>query len=982
MYYINCIVTKAKNNLIKINDSIITIKIKEYGNHELFSSDMYNNNLNNIPDEIHINNKNITNFNNINYLTEENNIIKLLWYKNITSSAYLFKGCTAISEIDLSYFNTSQIIDMSSMFEDCSSLASINFNNIIVSQVLNMNSLFSNCISITSLNLSEFNTYNIENMDKMFYNCQSLISLDLSSFKTPFLTSINQMFRSCINLKSINLSSFDTQNVISMNNVFRACKKLTSLDVNHFSTKSLNNIGRMFSECYSLTSLNLSNFDLSKCNDLGGVFQNSYNLEYLNLENSRCKKTGGGFLYGTKKNIVVCTHDQKVINAIGECGIVDCSSNWREKQKRINLKDNTCVDNCSLINYKFEYESKCYNKCPDGTYNNNFICEKCHSDCKTCEKKYELNNTNCKSCSSNEKFLYQGNCLNICPFYHYFDKDINIAYCTNMNKCPEKYSKLIPEKNECVSDCFLYNAIYKYEFRNNCYINCPSNSISPENVSYFFPEEIIKNINQEKNFYCEAICSEEYPLEKINTQECVNECSVKELKEKSCIIKYINNKIEINTKNNYTITEDILLKNIENYFTSDEYNTSNIEKGEDEMIKINKMAIVTLTTTDNQKNNKNSNLTIIDLEQCESLLRKYYKINEDKKIFIKKIDIFQEGMNIPKIEFDVYSKLYDNNLTKLNLSICSKTKSSIYIPIILNENIDILNSSSGYYNDICYTYTSDKGTDIILKDRKKEFIKNNKTICQENCVFTEYDYDNKKAKCSCKIKESKKIWNDMYINKTELLNNFVNIKNYANLNILICYRKLLSKNGILYNIEFYIILFFILCHIILIIYFYKRQLYIIERNIDEIMLNNTELNSNQNDKKVKIKRKIKKKIKINKNKSNINKLMNINNENEKNKFYNNFLTNNNSNNSLKPILIKLRNDSNKLNDYELNELSYDSALNKDKRVYSEYTISLFKLKHPLIFTFCLNDFISTSTNIIFFHYFNYIKYFIEISGFN
>ena len=416
----------------------------------------------------------------------------------------------------------------------------------------------------------------------------------------------------------------------------------------------------------------------------------------------------------------------------------------------------------------------------------------------------------------------------------------------------------------------------------------------------------------------------------------------------------MHNKIYINNKNNYnyTSTEDIILKNIENYFTSDEYNTSNIEKGEDAFININKNAILTLTTTDNQKDNKNSNLTIIDLEECENLLRKYYKIDKDKKIFIKKIDVFQEGMEIPKIEFDVYSKLSENNLTKLNLSICQNTKSSIYIPIILKENIDILNSSSGYYNDICYTYTSNKGTDITLNDRRKEFIKNNKTICQENCVFAEYDYDNKNAKCSCEIKETKKFWNGMYINKEELLKNFINIKNYSNLNILICYRKIFSKNGILYNIEFYLILFFILCHIIFIIYFYKKQLSTIEQNIDNIILNISELNSTKIENKIKKKIKIKIKIQIKGNKNARNKLMN------------NFLTNN-SNKFLKSIIVKSRNDSNKqkesnkidnLNDYELNELSYESALKKDKRFYSEYTISLFKMKHPLIFTFCLNDY--------------------------
>ena len=36
------------------------------------------------------------------------------------------------------------------------------------------------------------------------------------------------------------------------------------------------------------------------------------------------------------------------------------------------------------------------------------------------------------------------------------------------------------------------------------------------------------------------------------------------------------------------------------------------------------------------------------------------------------------------------------------------------VPVIITENLDLLNTSSGYYNDICYTATSDTGTDIPL----------------------------------------------------------------------------------------------------------------------------------------------------------------------------------------------------------------------------------------------------------------------------
>ena len=65
-------------------------------------------------------------------------------------------------------------------------------------------------------------------------------------------------------------------------------------------------------------------------------------------------------------------------------------------------------------------------------------------------------------------------------------------------------------------------------------------------------------------------------------------------------------------------------------------------------------------------------------------------------------------------------------------------KVSILIPISITDNLDKLNSSSGYFNDICYTATSEDGTDISLIDRQKDFVDNNKMICQEDCDFSEY----------------------------------------------------------------------------------------------------------------------------------------------------------------------------------------------------------------------------------------------------
>ena len=177
----------------------------------------------------------------------------------------------------------------------------------------------------------------------------------------------------------------------------------------------------------------------------------------------------------------------------------------------------------------------------------------------------------------------------------------------------------------------------------------------------------------------------------------------------------------------------------------------------------------TLTTTENQINDKNNSYTTtVELGYCETLLRIAYNIPPNEKIYMKKIDVIQDGMKIPKVEYDVYGKLNSSNLIKLNLTHCPNSKVDISVPMEINEDIDKLNSSSGYYNDICYTTTSDSGTDIILNDRKTEFVEGNKTVCQENCLFSEYDNKIKKAKCKCDIQESSSSFSNININKTKL----------------------------------------------------------------------------------------------------------------------------------------------------------------------------------------------------------------------
>ena len=75
----------------------------------------------------------------------------------------------------------------------------------------------------------------------------------------------------------------------------------------------------------------------------------------------------------------------------------------------------------------------------------------------------------------------------------------------------------------------------------------------------------------------------------------------------------------------------------------------------------------------------------------------------------------------------------------------------------------------------------------------------------------------------------------MKIHKIKLYN-FVNIRNTANINILIYHKKLLSKKGILTNIGSYIIILIKILLIIFIIIHDMKYKYLIKNKINAIIL--------------------------------------------------------------------------------------------------------------------------------------------------
>jgi len=99
------------------------------------------------------------------------------------------------------------------MFNGCSGLTSLDISNFNTSIVQNMQSMFDSCSGLTSLDVSSFNTANVQNMYAVFYGCSSLTSLDVSSFNTASVTTMAYMFTNCTNLTGLQISGFDVSSV-------------------------------------------------------------------------------------------------------------------------------------------------------------------------------------------------------------------------------------------------------------------------------------------------------------------------------------------------------------------------------------------------------------------------------------------------------------------------------------------------------------------------------------------------------------------------------------------------------------------------------------------------------------------------------------------------------------------------------------------------------------------------------------------------
>jgi surface protein len=247
----------------------------------------------------------------------------------------MFDGCSGLTSIDLSNFDTSKVTDMSYMFEYCTVLVEVIMIGDI-SNVTNTNSMFYG-VNTTGIlyydlaykeyytklpipspwRLKPYSYIEATYTPSTTYNSTTLMGsdFDISKVRTMYIdgvklssvdatykfsdtnshvvkimlnddiTDLNGMFTSCKELTAIRLSSLDTSNLTIIKNMFRGCSGLSSLDVSNFDTSNVTDMSGMFYGCSGLTSLDVSNFDTSNVTDMSEMFYGCSGLTSLDVSN-------------------------------------------------------------------------------------------------------------------------------------------------------------------------------------------------------------------------------------------------------------------------------------------------------------------------------------------------------------------------------------------------------------------------------------------------------------------------------------------------------------------------------------------------------------------------------------------------------------------------------------------------------------------------------------------------------------------------
>ena len=135
---------------------------------------------------------------------------------NVTTMYSMFAGCLSLKKLSLSYlFSTANVTDMELMFFGCSSLTNFDFLTYFnTAKVIEMQYMFKRVSAAETLDLSSFDTKNVVGMIEMFRECSELRTIYIGSgWNTDKVTYHSNMFTGSTKIRGMQGTTYDASHV-------------------------------------------------------------------------------------------------------------------------------------------------------------------------------------------------------------------------------------------------------------------------------------------------------------------------------------------------------------------------------------------------------------------------------------------------------------------------------------------------------------------------------------------------------------------------------------------------------------------------------------------------------------------------------------------------------------------------------------------------------------------------------------------------
>ena len=559
---------------------------------------------------------------------------------------------------------------------------------------------------------------------------------------------------------------------------------------------------------------------------------------------------------------------------------------------------------------------------------------------------------------------------------------VNITHYNKLSSCYLRCSSCDGWGGGCYHNCTACRDPSLYELKEYKdrpgYGDCIRYTHKCKSLPYYHDYDLAKQLGIDEDncgqdcdvCLTNGTCTENFPYFMVDTRECVERCPLTHILSQTCLMNHtnagyilLNNPFDLpNTY--YPINQEITINQIISstffekfvqYYNLDANQVSNqinnylgngkiFNLPKSEVIIGNNISIELTSVKleleklseliSGKKTTGTKNITsILDISECESILKKKYGLSEEEQLMIIKGDTLKQ-LSEQYLGNQVDYQLFSTSLGAfLPLKSCTEKQASVTVTnpfnienllsqfasktgAVIENGYDAFSSDSPFYNDVCTPFTNENGNDVLLDERRSDYFNEVLNICEKGCTFIEYNPNNHLYSCKCPVKKEINGQTDETIVSKELPESFYKKHKNSNIEVFKCSSQVFSSEGQKKNFGSYVLLACLTSFIGVVAFYIIRG----PASINSLF---TKLASNPI-----VANPPKPKVDVNEmNKDGTSKVKIEKNEND-----------------YKEIM----------NEEQLNNADYDIALNKDHRGYFQLYWSLLKLKQLFIFTFYTN----------------------------